>query len=462
MSSRPPAVEGSFYPAEAGRLATMVRGYLAAADADANIDAAAPKAIIAPHAGYIYSGAVAASAYARLHPARENIRRVVLLGPAHRAAVHGLATVSVDSFTTPLGDVAIDHDALRRVSGLPQVTVSDAAHAQEHSLETQLPFLQTCLARFKLAPFVVGEATPRQVAQALEALWGGDDTLIVISTDLSHYHDYPTARRLDQKTSDNITRLRYENIGYEDACGRTPLNGLLYLAVRRGYGVQTLDLRNSGDTAGDKTAVVGYGAYMLTAGKPARRRERQRRLLHIARRSIQHGLQTRQPLPIAPAEHPPALRRKQAAFVTLKQNGRLRGCIGSLRAHRPLVADISENAFAAAFRDPRFAPLGEDELATVDIEISVLGRPRPLRFRDEQDLIRQLRPGVDGLIVEEHGHSEDHSGVFLPAVWEQFAEPRRFWRELKRKAGLEPDHWSDTLTVSRYTAQKFGEREILV
>ena len=273
MTARPPAVAGAFYPADAGRLRNVLRQCFAAAIRDddaAPAPGAFPKAIIAPHAGYIYSGAVAAAAYARLRPARGVIQRVVLLGPAHRVAVRGLATVTVDTFTTPLGDVAIDHDAIQQIARLRQATVSDRAHEQEHSLETQLPFLQAVLGDgFKLVPFAVGDATAEEVAQVLAILWGGEETLVVISSDLSHFHDYETARRMDRQTSDNIVNLRYERLGYEDACGRAPVSGLLYLAAQRNYCLEMLDLRNSADTAGDKSSVVGYGAYALTTTKQA-------------------------------------------------------------------------------------------------------------------------------------------------------------------------------------------------
>lgn len=257
---RAPAVAGTFYPADPKQLRTMVDGFLAAVR---STDGVRPKALIAPHAGYIYSGPVAASAYARLKPWRDQITRVVLLGPSHRVGFEGLALSSADYYNTPLGRVPLDRDAGRLLVGLPQVRVHDAAHAQEHSLEVHLPFLQELLNDFTLVPLVVGDATAVEVGEVLERLWDGPETLIVISSDLSHYHDYATARRLDRATSRAIETLRYEDIGYEDACGRNPVSGLLYVARRRGLHARTLDLRNSGDTAGPRDRVVGYGAYVI-------------------------------------------------------------------------------------------------------------------------------------------------------------------------------------------------------
>jgi hypothetical protein len=256
---RNPAVAGLFYPDDPRELHTLVSGYLAAVPASGGV----PKAIIAPHAGYIYSGPIAASAYARIQPARGRITRVVLLGPAHRVGFHGLALSSADCFQTPLGRITVDQEAVKKISRLPQVQVMDAAHAQEHSLEVHLPFLQEVLGEFSLVPLVVGDAAPGEVAEVLEALWGGPETLIVISSDLSHYHDYKTAQRLDRATSQAIEQLRLEDIQYDHACGRNPVSGLLHVARKRGLKAKTIDLRNSGDTAGTPDRVVGYGAYIF-------------------------------------------------------------------------------------------------------------------------------------------------------------------------------------------------------
>ena len=260
MSSfRSPAVAGTFYPGDHLELAAMLSDFFAAC----RTDQAAPKAIIAPHAGYIYSGPIAASAYARVANGRDYITRVVLLGPCHRVALKGLAISSAEAFTTPLGQVTIDTEAQDLIKQLPQVSISDEAHRWEHSLEVHLPFLQTVLADFKLVPLVVGQATAEQVHEVLEILWGGRETLIVVSSDLSHYHDYVTAQNLDRATSAAITALRPEDITYEQACGRNPILGLLTSARLHGMRAETIDLRNSGDTAGPRDQVVGYGAYIF-------------------------------------------------------------------------------------------------------------------------------------------------------------------------------------------------------
>ncbi len=256
---RESAVAGMFYPEDTAELANSVDQFLAAA----RPVAASPKAIIVPHAGYIYSGAVAASAYKTLETSATLIRRVVLLGPAHQIGFQGLALSSADFFSTPLGIIPIDQRAMEQLSDLPQVRIFDDAHTLEHSLEVQLPFLQRTLANFTLVPLVVGDASAEEVAEVIERLWDGSGTLIVVSSDLSHYQDYTTAQQLDRTTSRAIERLHPEDIGYHDACGRNPVSGLLLAVRRHGLKATTLDLRNSGDTAGPRDQVVGYGAWIF-------------------------------------------------------------------------------------------------------------------------------------------------------------------------------------------------------
>ena len=259
---RPPAVAGLFYPADPIQLTHDVQKLLAEVQPHELI----PKALIVPHAGFIYSGPIAATAYATLIPVATRIRRVVLLGPTHRVAVRGLALPGVDAFDTPLGRIMLDKNAAQLIAHLPQVTVNALAHAQEHSLEVQLPFLQSVLSDFTLLPLAVGMATPDEVAEVLEAVWGGDETLIVISSDLSHFLTYSAAQSIDKATVDNILMLR-QPIDHEQACGGTPINGLMIAAQQHHLTPHLLDLRNSGDTAGTKDRVVGYASFAFTESR---------------------------------------------------------------------------------------------------------------------------------------------------------------------------------------------------
>lgn len=256
---RQPAVAGTFYPANPQQLQNIIEQYLSEAVTSDKV----PKVIITPHAGYVYSGPIAASAYSRLMPAHHLITRVVVIGPSHHVVFRGLAVSRARAFSTPLGDIQVDQQAVQAIEQLPFVEYIEQAHAFEHSVEVQLPFLQEVLDDFKIVPIVAGDATPEQVSEVLEILWGGPETLIVISSDLSHYHDYATAKQLDKATSQAIENLHFEEIGNDSACGRVPVNGMLKLARDKSLEIRTIDLRNSGDTAGDKQRVVGYGAYVI-------------------------------------------------------------------------------------------------------------------------------------------------------------------------------------------------------
>ncbi len=248
MAVRDPAVAGMFYPADPEELRRMVEGFLAEAKPHKG---PSPKAIIAPHAGYIYSGPIAASVYASINP--EGITRVVLLGPSHRALLRGLAASSAEVWRTPLGEVSVDAP-----EGIP---TNDAAHELEHSLEVQVPFLQVVLGDFTLTPLVAGDASAEEVADMLERLWGGPETLIVISSDLSHYMSYRAGRAMDTAASKAIVELNPRGLDFDNACGLVPIAGLLHLAKQKGMCAELIDLRSSGDTAGPKDQVVGYGAY---------------------------------------------------------------------------------------------------------------------------------------------------------------------------------------------------------
>lgn len=263
---RMPAVAGMFYPGDSRELAQNLSQMLGEAAHDAP-KRDVPKAIIAPHAGYVYSGPVAASVYALLAPARTRIRRVVLLGPTHRVAVRGLALPGCRAFATPIGTVEIDQAALELLRALPQVVVSAEAHAPEHSLEVHIPFLQAVIERFTLVPLAVGRASAQEVADVLDALWGGPETLIVVSSDLSHYLPYADAQAVDRATATAILGLATD-LSHEQACGATPVTGLTHLARRRGLKAELIDLRNSGDTAGDKNRVVGYGSFAFYEAAP--------------------------------------------------------------------------------------------------------------------------------------------------------------------------------------------------
>lgn len=444
-----PAVAGTFYPADAGTLSTMLSGMLASAVPPDLV----PKAIVAPHAGYVYSGPIAATAYALLARRRERIRRVVLLGPAHRVAFRGMALHSAAAWRTPLGDVPLDRDAIAGCGGLPDIIQSDGPFAQEHSLEVHLPFLQTVLGSFRLVPVLVGDAHPGGVAKLLETLWGGPETVVVISSDLSHYHDYETAGRMDAAATAAMEMLRPDMLKEAMACGRRPILGLLERARQLDLRVTTLDRRNSGDTAGSRDRVVGYGSLAFEYAASARLDDQARSLLlDSARAAIRHGLAHGRPPQPDFTSVPRTLWAMRACFVSLALDGKLRGCVGSLAPQRPLLLDVAENAYKAAFGDRRFKPLTAAELERIDVQISILSTGRLIPARSEAELVAQLAPDTEGLFIRDR----NRQALFLPSVWAGIPEPLQFLRRLKTKAGMPAEHWSDTFQAQRFTTETFG------
>jgi len=470
---RPAAVAGLFYPRDPAALRQVLSQHLApppsvATHAPAGDPRARPKLLVVPHAGYVYSGGVAGHAFVRLRPWHAEIRRVVLLGPTHRVAVRGLAVPAVQAFSTPLGPVPLDTAALKALADLPQVVVSDGVHADEHALEVQLPFLQAVLdPGWTLVPLAVGDARPDEVAEVLERLWGGPETLIVVSTDLSHYLPYAQGRQQDRHTLqrwiDGATDLRGE-----EACGAHALNGVRRVLAAHGMDLQLLDLRSSGDTAGDRDRVVGYAALWAaetaadagtapsTTGTPGATQHTahdapldpaaSRALLASARAAIVTALG--RPAPEHPAH--PVLDEHLGCFVTLHDGqGRLRGCVGRLEPLGPLRDELPRLARAAAFDDTRFAPLQAAEWPSMTVEVSLLTPPQPWPVASLAEAERAWRPGRDGVTVA----WRHHQATLLPQVGHDLPDPHAFLAALWRKAGLAAGFWAPDLRLFRYHAR---------
>lgn len=465
---RHPAVAGFFYPADPEDLARQVDSMLesvpvearphrcgqAASDGQAESRPYA-RAISAPHAGYVYSGPTAAYAYRQLDP---HTRRVLVLGPTHRVGIRGMALTGADWQETPLGRIRTDPELTAHIAALPDVVTAPRVHAEEHSMEVHLPFLQRYLEPgFTAVPLAVGLAEPEEVAAAIRIAWNMPDTAILISSDMSHYLDYDAARATDSATIRQILAGAPALLG-EQACGAFPLSGMMAFAAARGLTPELLDARNSGDTAGDHSRVVGYAAFRWN--EPASAPDQT--LPRVAYESIASALGVVDDGAVVGDNsllhgasgdgRNTALTEPGAAFVTLTLDGRLRGCIGSLSARRPLGEDVAANARAAAFEDPRFPELTEGELKRVDIEVSVLTEPKemrtlnPARGLTREEVEERLVPGFDGAVLT-YGV---HRGTFLPQVWNQLPRPHDFVSGLLRKADLPADWWSPAIRVQTY------------
>jgi MEMO1 family protein len=446
---RQPVFAGSWYEGDAGTLKTYLHGVVDKAPTDW---APNPKVLIMPHAGHRFSGHLAARVAAQLNPG--TVRRIVIFGPSHRHGFRGIALPGSAGYRTPLGDLPIDAELATRVRAFHEVIAEPLAHAQEHSLEVILPFIQFRLGNLPILPLVVGAMEPHRLRALIAALWGGSETLLVISSDLTHFLTGDEAAKVDLQTACKVEKAESEALESHQACGHQALSALLDEGRRRGLRFTRLGLTHSGNITGDHSRVVGYGAWAGHELKDARLSERLRGdLLRAAREGLGLRLKNGKVPDINTATFAIPLQGIGASFVTLSLNGQLRGCIGSLVAHQPLVADVVNNAVKAGFSDPRFPPVTAAELEQCEIEIAVLSRSVAMTFSSEQDLLTQLSPGEDGLILIEG----DRRSTFLPKVWDSLPTPELFLNNLKRKAGLPENHWSDSVQIARYTTERFAQ-----
>src|SRR5574337_1175901 len=434
MAIHPAQVAGMFYPAEPGALRGLIEKMRTSARPDGGVT---PKIVVAPHAGVVYSGAVAATAFGPWAKRADPPRRVVIVGPAHRYAFRGLA-----------GHRALAEARLAAVDPRP--------FAGEHSLEMHLVLLQAMLPEsFEALPILVGDAKPGQVAEALRLVWGGPETVIAISSDLSHFLDQPSAEAIDSETGRLIEAVNGAALEGRRACGFLPIAGALEIAAERDLRVSGLHLATSADAGAGSSSVVGYGAFALEYAASARLSDDDRVLLlsccmaSLAAAAKGGG---EAPRVAVEARLSPALASARASFVTLTENGKLRGCIGSSSPARPLIDDAAANAANAGFSDPRFEPLAEAELQNLSIDVSILSCPHPLRCANEAELIGALEPDRDGLILSAGGRR----ALFLPSVWRQIPDGKEFVRHLLAKAGLDSRRWPDGLDARRFRVESFG------
>jgi AmmeMemoRadiSam system protein B/AmmeMemoRadiSam system protein A len=449
FAAHPPQVAGMFYPAEPAALTASL---------DAAFAAAPPgpfraKMVVVPHAGIDYSGFVAAKALRALDGPKR-LKRVVILGPNHRLPLDGIALHPAHAWATPLGVAPVAEDAARAILSLDGVKVDARPFAGEHSLEMPLIFVQRMFPGVEIVPVLVGAAEPALVEEAVERLWGGPETAICLSSDLSHFLSKPAARGRDDATRAKIERGAWSELQSGDACGYAALRGAIRVAEARGMRTTGIAFATSDEAGGPSERVVGYGAFAFEEAEAARLADSDRaRLFAIAAASLEfaaaHDGET--PEIELGAAVSPALSAQRASFVTLERDGRLRGCIGSPAPRMSLSRDVAVNAVAAGFGDPRFPPLTPSELAELTVSISVLSPATPFAVADEDELIARLHPRRDGLILRERGAG----ALFLPSVWSALPDRREFVRQLKRKMGRPADHWSGSMRAWRFTTESF-------
>lgn len=491
---REPAVAGLFYPADAKALSAALDKLLAAAPAQ---NLGKLRALVCPHAGYQYSGPTAAHGYKQL--AGRDVHTVILMAPSHYALFDGVSVLDADGYVTPLGQIPISPKSAELVRGRPfrleprggvrrppwsgqsfkkaGSREDDTPETWEHSGEVQVPFLQKSLTNFSLVSLVFGQVDPLEVANAL-AKHLDDHTVLIASSDLSHYHPYEQAKGLDTGCVKAICDLDLPKLKNAEACGIGPIQTLVHLAKAKGWQTKLLDYRNSGDTAGDKSGVVGYAAIAFfepeataqgsaqagaaaTGASPPNaipasefNEAERKQLLALARRALEASVRAgKLPEPDL-KDFPPSFALPRGSFVTLTKHGQLRGCIGNIAPRLPLYQAIIENARAAALHDYRFDPVKPAELGELEIEVSVLTEPKSLSFASPDDLLAKLRPNVDGVILK----LGFHSATFLPQVWEKIPDKVAFLDQLAQKAGAARGAWRESGTkVEVYQVEAFEE-----
>jgi len=465
---RKPAYAGSFYPDTPEELTAVIK-QLVHRVKPTHVDRpphSSLKALIIPHAGYVYSGWTAA--HISLVLKENQFRKVIVMGPDHRIGFEGGAISDVSAYETPLGRIPINKGAvlLRKNKYLFRtIPVSDRI---EHSVEVVLPYLQYFLERFEMIPVVLGRG--RDLAEKVTAAFDpllDQTTLVVASSDLSHYLPYQEAVAKDRETIETILNLKANELIKREnaACGKTPVLVIINMARRHNWRPVLLHYSNSGDTAGDRSRVVGYTVIAFYGGlsmknlmdSPQSLNEEQGQiLLKLARQTIEEKLEKRSIKVDPDSLMDSALKEKRGTFVTLTINNQLRGCIGNLDATYSILDGIERNAINAAFHDPRFPPLKDDELNRVDIEVSILTEPQPLEYQDSKDLLSKLRVNVDGVILRKGSAS----ATFLPQVWEQLPQSEKFLSHLCTKAGLPSDEWKKgNLDILTYQVQCFEEEK---
>jgi AmmeMemoRadiSam system protein B/AmmeMemoRadiSam system protein A len=435
----PMGVAGAFYPAARDQLENLLKQCYAQS---ARPWARPYKAMIVPHAGLAFSGPVAASAFSALKQHSKDIERIIILAPSHHHTFEGVALPSVSAFDTPFGSIPVATSSVIAALAKEGARILDKVFQGEHAIEVELPFIQQLMPHVRVVPMIVGQISPKNLDAILDSVWGGPETLILISSDLSHYMSAENAYRKDFETCALIDNLAEQKISSDRACGHQPLRALLRQAARLDLRPVRLDLRHSGQITGRNDKVVGYCAYGFEPARSARLSDPLREdLIKAMQATLRYGLTKNKPPQISLPTFAQPLHTHLASFITLEKQGQLRGCIGSYVPYRPLILDVVENTFKAAFADPRFKPLQADEFNDLELSVSILSHPRRVPSANLADLLASLQPDRDGLILRQ----EKKQALFLPKVWDSIPKPEQFIAALLQKAGIAANSWPDNL-----------------
>ena len=406
------------------------------------------RAVIVPHAGLVYSGRLAHEGISQLD---KNIKNIFIFAPAHRVAFDGLALTSFDKWQTPLGNIDINQDINKELTENFGAKIYDEAHREEHAAEVQVPFIQMLFKEIKIIPIVVGRENPDKITKIIERYYKDKDNGFIISSDLSHFLTDSNAKQIDLQTAEMIETGNIQGLKYEQACGALGIYGLTSFANQNNYSLIRINMYNSSLTTNDKTRVVGYGAWFLYEGTKNKfiKKYYSSYMLKLSRDIIKSRFNGEN----INTNHTEVFNETGACFVTLKKKGHLRGCIGSIIPHQPLISDLIQNTQNSAFKDPRFNPVSFDEIEHITIDISVLSVPKQIKFKDEADLMSQIVPNKDGIIIRDGRYQ----AVYLPSVWEELPDKNLFMRSLKMKAGLHPEYFSDTFEAYKFETEYIEE-----
>ena len=433
-----PSVAGTFYTGNPAELKNQIDMF---ALNSKNTYEAKTRAVIVPHAGLVYSGQLAYEGISQLD---KNIKNLFIFAPAHRVGFLGLALSSFDIWQTPFGEIEINQEINQELINKFNAQYNDEAIQPEHALEIQVPIIQKTFQDVKIIPILIGQETPEIVEKIITEYYPNPEYGFIISSDLSHFHRNEDAVKIDNITAQMIENGLTNRFSHEQACGATGIIGLVNFANKNHFSLIRINMTNSSKTTGDKSSVVGYGCWFLYEGSKNEfiKKYYSNFIINLCKLSIKSKFETKE----IELKFPQVFNEPGASFVTLEKNNMLRGCIGSIIAHRTLIEDIAINAQNAAFNDPRFNPVQKEEIEQLHIDVSILSEPTPIEFDGEEDLLNKIKPFEDGIIIKDG----NYQAVYLPTVWEQLPDKKEFLNSLKRKAGLSPDYFSKTFEAYRF------------